>query len=305
MNVVETKSELISALASAGPGEIVIVQQFAKIDLSGEPPVGIPAGVTLLSRSALLFSDEIVTTTVAPMLQSLGPNVKVAGLRLRGPTTGVIQAEVEANPNLPDSECIRVNHPDVQVGNCEIWGWSHAGVRLDAGAVDAYIHHNNIHHCQRWGLGYGIWVDGVHPLIEANDFDWGRHAIAGSGVTGTGYEIRYNTFGKNFYHNPIDMHDGGSSGRPDPGVGGSLLLIHDNLILSTDEPTIAAHISQIHIGGIPAQWAVIYNNRFAVELQEDAIGQRIDGADRYENFVHMCVHDNELGFQSASKWHST
>ena len=32
-------------------------------------------------------------------------------------------------------------------------------------------------------------------LIEANIFDYYRHAIAGSGLPGTGYEARYNFVG--------------------------------------------------------------------------------------------------------------
>lgn len=270
----------------------------ARIDLSGEPPIGIPGDVTLASKSGLLFSNDLDTF---PLLFTLGPAVTVAGPRLRGPDPN--RSEASDPYGTPNSECIRGEHESLVVSNCEMWGWSHAGVVLTSGAVGAYIHHNNFHHIQRDGLGYGIWVDGVHPLIEANDFDWGRHAIAASGVIGTGYEIRYNTFGKNFYHNPIDMHDGGSSGRPDPGVAGSLLLIHHNLILSTDEPTIAAHIAQIHISGTPTQFADIYRNQFAVELQEDAISQRIDGVDRYEGFDRISFHDNEL-LQSGSKWQS-
>ena len=296
MNIVKNKPELISALASAGGGETVYVKDNARIDLSGER-LEIPGGVTLASKSGLLFSRDLDTR---PLLSTSGPNVCINGLRIKGPDPDINQENTE----LPHSEGIHANHANLIVRNCEVWGWSFAGIFIDAGAVDAYIHHNNIHHCQRWGLGYGIWVEMEHPLIEANDFDWGRHAIAGSGVIGVGYEIRFNTFGKNFYHTVIDMHDGGASGRPDPGVAGGRLLIHHNLILTTDEFSVATHIGKIGIMGVPDDLADVYSNRFAVELQEDAISQRIDGVDRYDDFRRISVHDNEYGFQSASKWHS-
>ena len=79
-------------------------------------------------------------------------------------------------------------------------------------ASKAYIHHNNIHHCQRSGLGYGVALDEADAIIEANLFDWCRHAIAGTGSPGTSYEARYNIHLENASSHCFDMHGGGDRG---------------------------------------------------------------------------------------------
>ena len=140
MTVVENKAELLSALASAGNGTVIDVKDNASIDLSGEPPIGIPGGVTFLSRSALLFSDDLDTF---PLFKTLGPDVRISGLRLRGPDPDVNQATAGSPPY---SEGIQNEYAGLEVDNNEIWGWQHTGVSLRKGSVDAYIHHNNIHH---------------------------------------------------------------------------------------------------------------------------------------------------------------
>jgi len=123
----------------------------------------------------------------------------------------------------------------------------------------AYIHHNYIHHNQMEGLGYGITLSkGGIALIEANYFDNCRHAIAGTGSPGEGYEARYNICGSNWIstspHN-FDMH-GFKTGYGI--IAGDTIRIHHNTFMGeTDEmPTCIA------IRGVPGTGAFIYNNWF-------------------------------------------
>ena len=123
----------------------------------------------------------------------------------------------------------------------------------------AYIHHNYIHHNQMEGLGYGITLSkGGVALVEANYFDNCRHAIAGTGAPGEGYEARYNICGPNWIstspHN-FDMH-GFKTGYGI--IAGDTIRIHHNTFMGNTEemPTCIA------IRGVPSNGAYIFNNWF-------------------------------------------
>ncbi len=66
-----------------------------------------------------------------------------------------------------------------EVDNCEMygWAWSCVSLRQNSVAPIPYIHHNYIHHNQARGEGYGVNLYGGNALIEANIFDYNRHAI--------------------------------------------------------------------------------------------------------------------------------
>ena len=126
-----------------------------------------------------------------------------------------------------------------------------------------YIHHNNIHHCQMKGLGYGVVVSGgAVSLIEANYFDYCRHAVAGSGTAGDGYEARYNICGPNWIstspHN-FDMH-GTISGTGT--IAGDTILIHHNTFMATGPPDAFP----VAIRGVPQDGAYIDHNWFYYDL---------------------------------------
>lgn len=136
-----------------------------------------------------------------------------------------------------------------------------------------YFHHNHIHHCQMNGLGYGIGVnDGAVCLIEANYLEYCRHAIAGDGNVGTGYEARYNIFGPNFIANyafQVDMH-----GKPNPSgpgtIAGDTIRIHHNTFMATGHPAAdqmgPLGINPIRIRGVPRVGAYVDHNWFYYTL---------------------------------------
>lgn len=213
---VKTLEELLGALEKARSGEVVYVNDKVEIDLTGRQKIVIPGQVTLASgrgrnnsQGALLYSNQLKTH---PLFLTGGKKVRVTGLRLRGPdpqrrTEQMRKLSKEGKYySIPNSCGILSKHSHLEVDNCELWAWSHAAVSIRLGATDAHIHHNNIHHNQRSGLGYGVSLDRANALIEANLFDWCRHHIAGTGHAGTSYEARYNLVLKNANSHSFDMH---------------------------------------------------------------------------------------------------
>jgi len=259
--IVDTKSELLSALQSARSGDVIYVEGNANIDLGGSYEVKIPAGVTLASNrgengaaGGRIYQSSRSEVTA---LRIGGEHVRITGLRIEGP---------DKTNGSPAVVGIMSSYRNLEIDNCEISGWGNAAIGLiGTGGSDmktgAYIHHNYIHHNQNAGLGYGISVaSGAVALVEANYFDYCRHGIAGAGNAGDGYEARYNICGPNWFgispHN-FDMH-----GKPNPSgsgtIAGDTIKIHHNTFLGTtsDMPTCIA------IRGIPRDGAYVDHNWF-------------------------------------------
>jgi hypothetical protein len=160
----------------------------------------IPGGVTLASDrgsngspGGRIFRYRISNENEYAQIPTFvigGDNVRITGLRIEGNDT--IQDELFEDVGLEVKSAIKaIERNGLEVDNCEIWGWSHTAVMVE-NCKSTYVHHNYIHHCQARGYGYGVAVSGGTALIEANKFDYTRHAIMGSGYPNEGYEARYN-----------------------------------------------------------------------------------------------------------------
>ena len=261
---VKALEELLAALKQAKAGQVVYVDDKAEIDLTGKRKIVIPGGVTIASgrgrgnsQGALLYSNELATS---PLFLAGGEKVRVTGLRLRGPdqkrrTEQMRQLHKEGRYySIPNSDGIICSYPELEVDNCELWGWSHAAVFLKRGASKAHIHHNYIHHNQRSGLGYGVCLDQADALIEVNLFDFCRHHIAGTGRPGTSYEARYNLVLENANGHSFDMH-GGRDRKDGTDIAGDSIKIHHNTFRATS-------VRAIVIRGRPRQSAEIHHNWF-------------------------------------------
>jgi len=272
---VKTIQELQTALEQAKAGQTVYIDDAAEIDMTDREKLVIPAGVTVASgrgkdgsTGALLHSSNLAAS---PLFSVGGEDARVTGLRLRGPdqdrrTEQMQKLHQEGRYySIPNSDGIICEHPALEVDNCEIWGWSHAGVFLKPGAAKAHIHHNYMHHNQRSGLGYGVCLDQSDALIEANLFDWCRHHIAGTGRPGTSYEARYNLVLENANGHSFDMH-GGADRNDGTDIAGDLISIHHNTFKATSVPAIV-------IRGKPRQRVEINHNWFLHPDREEAIAQ--------------------------------
>ncbi len=266
---------LAQALSKARSGQTVYVEDSAQIDLTGRKDLRIGEGVILASgrgrdgsEGGLLFATDL---GASPVLLAGGQGVRVTGLRLRGPddqrrTEQMAELHKQGKYySIPNSDGIVCSHSGLEVDNCEIWAFSHAGVFLKEGATGAHIHHNSIHHCQRSGLGYGVCLDRGDAVIEANRFDWCRHHIAGTGRPRTNYEARYNVVGPNANGHSFDMH-GGADRKDGTDIAGDRISIHHNTFK-------AGSVRAVLIRGKPRQICEIHHNRFAHADAAAAVGQ--------------------------------
>ena len=258
---VKSKTELLNALKDAKKGWVIYVEDDSVIELTGEQEIEIPAGVTLASgrgkgdsKGAVLFTTDDKQTHGKSERFSLfvtgGPNVRVTGLRLKGP-----DAKSRPRYEYLNSDGILGLHDSLEVDNCEIWAWSHGGVFASKGD-DVHVHHNFIHHCQRRGLGYCVVLNKAMVLIEANHFDHYRHAIAGTGRSPSGYEARFNISGPNAIGHVFDMH-GGADRKDGTNVAGDVISIHHN--------TFQSKRTDFVIRGVPTRSCEIHHNWFVTK----------------------------------------
>lgn len=288
---VNDKTSLIQALNSADKGDQVIIDNKAFINLSGLENIRIPGGITIRgkkkyhNKKPLLFSDSLKSF---PLLITGGENIKISGVKLQGPDTlrrtlqmkSLLEKSKNEFYKIPNSRGIQIIHSNVEIENCEIYGWSHAGIYVNGNIEKININNNNIHHNQRYGLGYGVCLNKASAIIEHNFFDWNRHSIAGTGASGTSYIARYNIVGKNASSHAFDMH-GGADRKDGTNIAGENIEIYNNKFLLDEYEAIL-------IRGVPAKSAVIRNNEFAHYSIDKAVRQ-INGKGKVQ------IKNNKLG----------
>jgi hypothetical protein len=206
----------------AGPGTVVKIAQGASIDFSGWNTLDIPAGVTIRGdRRGLLFGPllhmdrGIDSTTTGVMLEIVGDDVRITGLRVQGTSRSTDQGQqgfigVYAHDGWPvgpgTERYLRsiIDHNDIS-------NWTENGVRV-AGNDDinanitcdgddpfarpqnVFVERNFIHHNRMQDFGYGVESNvGGFPLVVGNTFVSNRHAIAaGYGTSHTAYRAWLN-----------------------------------------------------------------------------------------------------------------
>ena len=184
-----------------------------------------------------------------------GNNIRITGIQFRGPH---MLYPYDYGNNVK-AGIASVNRTGTVVDNCEILGWSYAGIWLvgDTGSWTAHIHHNKIHHCCSvdsggGGYGYGILQNFGNCLIEANDFDYCRHATIFEGCEGEIGEWRFNNYGTHGVNPVVDCHtDCGMWYKG--GISGSTYRVHHNTILYTGSYSW-------NVYGTPAVGCYFYNN---------------------------------------------
>ncbi len=280
-HTVSTLEELVAALKKAEAGQAVYIPGDTEIDLTTfvyieQLVLEVPGGVTLAgnrgvdgSPGALLYSDDLNTRV---MLRILGPGARITGLRLRGPNAkryldhhkrafGPGGGGHDYYYKFPTQHGIVMEFDGLEVDNCDISGFGHAGIALRAG-LDHHIHHNFIHHCQYNGLGYGISHDQANSIIEYNLFDWNRHSIAGTGRPGCSYIARHNIVLGNALSHCFDMH-GGRAREDGTDIAGTAIVLHNNTFLAPQTP--------VAITGVPQEICEVHHNWFAKSRPERVV----------------------------------
>lgn len=264
---IRKKSQLLSALKNAKSGDTVCIATDAKIDMTGETDVAIPGGVTLKSDREKTGNGGLIYTTkykTMPLFLIKQDGVRVTGLRLRGPDPKR-RSGAYVKPN---SRGISVHGAkNVEFDHNEFFAWSHAAIYLrNTSKID--VHHNDFHHNQRSGLGYGVVLyKGATATIKNNLFDYNRHAIAGSGDPGQGYTAEGNIALGHANGHIFDMHgENENTGNGSPYAGDEIRIRHNALT--------ATGVYSVVIRGRPKVGAWIRDNCFGRGSQSSAILQR-------------------------------
>ena len=279
---VGSRDEFLAALLSlsgmsesARAGKIIYIEESANIDMGGGTygtlSLSVPSGITIASNRGwkgsaggrIYWSMPSVLPHFDHFL-AVGNNVTFNGIRLQGP-----DGNIGSTGSAPLIDGIySAGKTGLVVENCEIYNWPYAGIACYSDRLPglgspskAHIHHNYIHHCRRSGLGYGVQLGASSALIEANIFDYCRHAIAGErGYPTSNYEARFNVVEPHITNTMFDMHGGnddpswGFDDGPDRGVpAGGTILIHHNTFKSRSQ-------SAVGIRGVPANVCMVYNN---------------------------------------------
>ena len=283
---------LLDALSRAVAGQVIFIPGETEIDLSAriyieQVVLEVREGVTLAgdrghngSRGALLASDALKTPVI---IHPAGPDVHITGLRIRGPNPkryldhhqrafGPGGGGHEYYYQLPTSNGISTEDSHLEVDNCEISAFAHAGLNLTRGEGH-HIHHNFIHHCQYNGLGYGVCHDTASSLIEYNLFDWNRHSIAGTGRPGCGYVARHNIERGVSLSHCFDMH-GGRDRKDATDIAGTSIEIYNNTFRAPETPVV--------IRGVPEEKCEVHDNWF-LEHDNAATAVRASAKTRVEN----------------------
>jgi hypothetical protein len=313
---VTTAAALVALLNSTYQG-VINIPSGASINMAGHQNTRIKSGVTLRSdRGGTRLGALIYTTDFSRKYDLFvveGSNVRIEGLRIKGPSSSEDESHSVTGIRVraaypPGRNPTGVSRNVVIRGN-ELWAWPGAAVSV-TGAIDyadcfgdlpaaeqaarpwhalskaqaaqITIAGNHIHHNLRHNLGYGVVVGGgAYASIQANTFEYNRHAVASSGAPYSGYVARYNyalqqTNFQNVagpigsYPTHFDMH--GCEGG-DGGDGGEYVEIAYNTIRGNQDIALGLGVRKaFRIRGVPRDSAWFLEN----VLVHDDFGDAID-----------------------------
>jgi len=284
--VVYTKDDFLKSLKNTSlKRKVIYIPNDVQLDLSNEKQIVIPSNVTIFSDRGIKGSSgaKIFTKTAGTFpLFLVSDNVEICGLQINGGDYDVyfngIEFKGENSDNLnryknPVSTGLQVVGDNFVLENCELSGWTFSAVVIKGGSNNI-IKYNFIHHNRRFGLGYGVTVDGGAAKIYANIFDFNRHDIAGTGVIGSAYEVFLNVFLANTYSDSIDMH-GGYDRKDGTNIAGSYMYVYNNYFERIKGQRKAALLR-----GVPVKNSFFKNN--LVNVFDSIPGDNIQNVNQFE-----------------------
>jgi VCBS repeat protein len=201
------------------------------------------------------------------MLEIKGDQVRITGLRMRGPPPSLDTTLHSRGIRAHDQYISIIDHNDLSD-----WPSEAIGALGDDDYHDPHdprhyrpqnvrIARNFIHHNQQNGFGYGVDVGGsAYPLIEGNTFLSNRHAIAGGGGDWDSYHAWFNLvqfpaphYDDNVEHD-FDMHGQlDTCGQHCGGTAGAYIEIARNTFLGGNRYNFV-------LRGTPTVLAEFHNN---------------------------------------------
>ncbi|MBO7216658.1 MAG: right-handed parallel beta-helix repeat-containing protein [Clostridia bacterium] len=299
--VTDTAS-LVNALKTAKSGETVFIPNGVKIGIAGLT-LTVPEGVTLASDRGRVLEDGTVSkggmiyvATRQTECLVLSQNSVFTGITLAGADTERHMTHLQRGLNSAGTSYtdyyyslilargLVVRGDNVTVSNCEISGFSEAGVLVE-GFKGIKVSHCYIHHNQRNGFGYGVALYRQAEVeIYGNLFNFDRHAIAADGSAGSSYYAHDNIhMGTAIYH-IFDAH-GGTDRGDGTDVACDKVEMLNNVFLSDRLPYKKR--------GTPTEYSLFKHN--IVIYPEDAYEYRF----LYGN--NFTIEDNLFGIANKEK----
>lgn len=205
------------------------------------------------------------------VIQIRQPNVRITGIRFRGPQLGYFDANEQYNRHY--ARGIHVVTGPARIDNCEIYGFTHAGIacgtRIDRPRVN--VQGCWIHDCMMESYGYCVDIFRGHTTIENCYLDGYRHAVNGFGYHDCNYDVFNTAVGPRCVSHAFDMHslnenvDSGLSDDPTASnyrfrAGGEIQIRNVTFELSRDIK--GAMQEGVTIRGVPANGVWIENSWF-------------------------------------------
>ncbi|MCK8523281.1 right-handed parallel beta-helix repeat-containing protein [Aquimarina sp. D1M17] len=326
--VVDKKEDLQSTINAASPGDIIYVKDDAVFEFDEtdcnyltrdcygngssecafviiDRPIKLVSGGASGSYGATFTTPaRILPERSRKLIRIESDNVTISGIKILG---NDFMTNIEDIDHLPQKEIdtsynaytpgvtdgiLICGYNNLTVENCEISGWSQAGIHLKNSTGHKIIN-NYIHHNIRYGLGYGVSFNTTETattdgLVSCNSFEYNRHDIAGSGHENESYEASYNIVGyggQPSWTYSFDMHGKAEydSLCPDKRAGNTIEIHHNKF----NNRLIPA----FRIRGIPVGEVYIHNNSFAQENECDAIKQSVCTHLQSE-FINLRIENN-------------
>lgn len=275
--------EFADAVLKARKGTVIELRPGVSIDLSNQYPIVIQEGVTIRGdrRFTRLGSELFVRPgNTNNMLEVFGADVRITGLRLRGPsrskdsdTKGGKGIVFQRDKLLVHG--IIVDHNDfydwpiaaVSVGGEDLTEECQAGDNNHGSPQEnVRVVRNSFHHNRKQGEGYGVSTGvGGQSLIDGNTFWENRHAIKGGGEARTIYRAWNNLVLRSapkqrrlgfitWYTHDFDMHGTDNTWHHPAGFGGTggqYIQIRGNTFLGTNRNNFKlrgepCHLAEYH-----------------------------------------------------------
>jgi beta-lactam-binding protein with PASTA domain len=305
------------ALGARTANALVVIGAGVELDLSYLSELPVKAGVTIigLRDAAHAAGPRLSTQSFPPRLLVVGTpaepsdNVRITGIRFEGGESD--DPCDSAGNDGPTTRAVEISSSrGVDIGENEFSRWPGSAVSIDdtGGRLDAQhtvrVHDNYIHHNQHptycgsdptanggLGLGYGVVLGGGgFALIESNEFDSNRHAIAGDGSAGTGYLAYRNLFlapglnadrlGKHRYNSHLDMHGTESCNGENYtcGMAGEFMDVGWNTVANPTQAPPSVVSEGIRLRGIPtdARGMSVHDNVFVMG-RDLALAETVSG----------------------------
>jgi FG-GAP-like repeat len=265
----QARLDFLDAVRNARWGTVIELDPNVSIDLTDTAPLLILAGVTIRGdRRGVRLGPELRTSRANLwMLEIAGNEVRITGLRMRGPTRDLAGMDREDKGIFARSKYTSIiDHNDISD-----WPW--AAVYVDGESILADQAHpihrpenvrvarNFIHHNRQNSFGYGVALKFAgYALIEGNTFLQNRHAITGDGRERTSYRAWFNLmlheapdYGSGIQQD-FDMHGTGDAGCTHcGGIAGEYIEIARNTFLGTGR-------ANFDLRGTPTYLAEFHHN---------------------------------------------